>query len=111
MEITPGVIALIVALIGPVATYLVAAKQLSGKIKNSDASELWSESRAIREWSSDRIRELNQHVDELEKRLDTVEQSNRDLMEENRNLVSLLQKEKETVAQLKQEAKTHREDL
>ena len=86
----PAVIALVVAFVGPVGAYLVAVRQLSGKIKTSDASELWEESRSIREWSTARNKELNEHIKELEARLDALEKTNRELMEENRQLKAQL---------------------
>lgn len=100
-EIDVSLVAVVIALVGPLGAYLVSARQLSGKIKNSEASELWAESRSIREWSSERIKECHEHIVELEQRLDELE-------EENRNLVSLLQKEKAEVARLREEAKQHR---
>jgi len=86
MEASPALIALVIACIGPVGAYLVAVRQLSGKIKNSDASELWEESRSIREWATARNKELNEHIDQLEARVAELERSNRELMEENRLL-------------------------
>ncbi len=67
-------------------TYLIAARNLSGKIKNSEASELWAESRSIREWSTARVKELNDHIDELESRIDKLEEDNRKLQREKEEL-------------------------
>lgn len=97
----PAVIAILVALIGPIATYLVAVRQLSGKIKTSDASELWEESRSIREWSTGRIKDLTEQIRRLEARLDEVEMLNHALMEENIHLKELLEKERDISARLK----------
>lgn len=99
-----ALIAAIVALGGPVVAYLIAAKQLSGRIKNSDATELWAESRSIREWSSGRIKELTEHIERLEIRLDELEITNRAMAAENAHLKLLLEKEQATVARLKLEA-------
>jgi regulator of replication initiation timing len=93
----PAIIAIVVALIGPFATYLVAVRQLSGKIKNSDAEQLWEESRSIREWSTNRNKELVEQIELLKLRLDELEQSNRALVAENEHL-------RQTVARLKTEA-------
>ena len=79
MDVSPALIALIVALVGPVGAYLVAVRQLSGKIKNSDASELWEESRSIREWSTARNKELTEQIERLETRVDELEEENRQL--------------------------------
>jgi hypothetical protein len=80
--VDPGYVAVAVALLGPLGAYLVAARQMSGKIKNSEASELWAESRSIRDWSSARIKECHEHIDELEKRIDELEEENRKLRDE-----------------------------
>lgn len=77
--IDPAFIALLIALVGPAGAYLVAVRQLSGKIKNSDASELWEESRSIREWSTARNKELSDHIEKLETRVDELEEENRKL--------------------------------
>lgn len=95
----------------PLLTYLVAARRLSGKIKNSEATELWAESRSIREWSTNQVKELNDHVDELEKRLVEVEHKNGELLEENKRLLRekhhlelLLEQEREFNSRLRWEA-------
>lgn len=85
--IDPALGAMVVAVVTALATYLVAARGLSGKIKNSDAEELWAESRSIREWSTKRVQELNQHVDNLERRLNDLERKNDELAAENRKLM------------------------
>lgn len=125
MRIDPALIAIVVALIGPLLTYLVAARKLSGRIKDSDATELWAESRSIREWSTARVKELDDHIDKLEERLLKVETANIALAEENRGLLreiydlrtkihelqgqnstltNLLEREQAQVAQLQWEA-------
>lgn len=87
MGLTISVIGIIVALLSPVVTYLIAARKLSGRIKNSDATELWAESRSIREWSTERNKELSDLVEQLEQRLGEVERVNSSLAEENRRLL------------------------
>jgi hypothetical protein len=77
--VDPGLLAVFAAILGPAGAYLVAVRQLSGKIKNSEASELWEESRSIREWSTARVKELNEHIRELEARVDELEAENRQL--------------------------------
>lgn len=81
--IDPGIAAVLVALLAPLATYLVAVRQLSGRIKNSDASELWEESRSIRDWSAARIKELLEHIERLEVRVEELEATNHTLEREN----------------------------
>jgi predicted RNase H-like nuclease (RuvC/YqgF family) len=67
--IDPGTTgAFMAALVGAAASYIVAARRFSGKIETTEAKELWTESRAIRKWSQERIEALNGIVDRLEKR-------------------------------------------
>lgn len=86
MKIDPTLGVIIVAFIAPLATYLVAVRKLSGKIKDSEATELWQESRSIREWSMQQVSKLEEHVNRLESRLTEVEKANTVLAEENRQL-------------------------
>lgn len=99
----PAMGGIIIAAISALVTYLVAARNLSGKIKNSDASQLWAESRSIREWSALRMKELNEHVDALEKRLADLEAKNEELAAENRRLVRQLYEERELMHELQQQ--------
>lgn len=79
-------IAVFAAAIGPIGAYLVAARRLSGKIANSDAEQLWAESKSIRDWSKDRlescedeIRELREALGKISSRLAVVEAENENL--------------------------------
>jgi predicted RNase H-like nuclease (RuvC/YqgF family) len=90
--VTPTVIATVAAVVGPLAAYLVAARRFSGKISNSDATDLWKESSAIREWSSTQIAKLTEHVERLEARVVLLEGSNEGLSRENRTLLRENQK-------------------
>ncbi len=60
--------AILAALIGAGASYVVAARRFSGKIETTEAKELWAESRAIRKWSQERIETLNLTISRLETR-------------------------------------------
>ena len=60
------IVVAIVALGGPFLAYLVAARKTSGRIRSSDASELWEESSAIRRECAERVRILEARVKELE---------------------------------------------
>lgn len=82
----PGLAAVLIALLAPLATYLVAVRQLSGRIKDSDATQLWEESRSIRDWSAARITELLEQIHQLEHRVDELETTNRTLAQENARL-------------------------
>jgi regulator of replication initiation timing len=103
----PAWILLIAVIIGPLLTYLVAARKLSGRIKDSDATELWAESRSIREWSTERVRELTKHIDELDVRLATLETKNGELLAENKKLLQ----EKAHLEQLLEQERAFNERL
>lgn len=83
----PSWVLILGILVGPLLTYLVAARKLSGRIKDSEASSLWEESRSIREWSTERVRELTKHIDELETRMVSLETKNGELLAENKQLI------------------------
>jgi regulator of replication initiation timing len=87
---------LAVAIVGPLLTYIVAARRLSGRIKNSEASDLWAESRSIREWSTGQVKELTAQIDDLEERFRKLEASHSELAIENKGL----RKEKEHLERL-----------
>lgn len=59
-------------LAGPLVAYLAAARRFSGKIASSDASELWAESKSIRE-------HLHEEIAALKRRVAGLEQDNRNL--------------------------------
>jgi FtsZ-binding cell division protein ZapB len=86
-----GIIA--VAIIGPVGAYLLAARKMSGKIATSEAADLWAESKAIRDWSMERIGACDKEISELRAslrevlaRLHVVEEKNKVLEAENERL-------------------------
>lgn len=84
--VVPAVFALIAAVFAPLGAYLIAKRQFSGRIETSDAKELWAESRAIREWSQQRIDTLNDVVARLEERERLLEGRVRLLETENDEL-------------------------
>lgn len=87
MSIDPTVTsAVAAALIGALASYIVAARRFSGKIETTEAKELWAESRAIRKWSQERIESLNDLVGRLEKRNSELEARVEHLETENEQL-------------------------
>jgi chromosome segregation ATPase len=101
--IDPTIGLIVAALIGGLGTYLVAARRFSGKIGSSDASELWKESRSIREWSQERIEELTSTVKGLERRVSHVEAQNADLGEANSGLVQQIRDLSDTITELRAE--------
>lgn len=54
------------ALGGPFLAYLLAVRKTSGRIRASDASELWEEAGNIRRECAERVRALEDRVSELE---------------------------------------------
>lgn len=103
----PIVGAVLAAIVAGLASYLAAARKLSGKINTSDAAELWTESRSIREWSAERISALSTQVSELEHRIEVVEGYNLALVNEKQQLLQQIQEHmaalaasRETVATL-----------
>lgn len=86
-QIDPVVGTIVGALAAALVTYLVAARNLSGKIKNSDAAQLWAESSDIRKWSTERVKELSDDLDALKDRMSELEKQNGELASENRKLV------------------------
>jgi ubiquinone biosynthesis protein UbiJ len=89
----PLVGVVIAAVVAPVGAYLAAARKMSGKIQTSEATQLWEESRAIREWSAERlktcddeIQALRSTVRDLLARVDALEKRNVELERENAQL-------------------------
>lgn len=76
ITITPSTIAIVVGLTAPLVSYLVAARRFSGKIETTEARDLWAESKAIRDWSQQRIDTLNGVVERLEARVELLEEEN-----------------------------------
>lgn len=84
---TISLILAIGALIGaPVAAYLGVARRASGKIATSEASELWAESKAIRDWAQNRAEQLVEQIQKCEARIEELERNNDTLHRENEKL-------------------------
>lgn len=104
--IDPGLSVIFVAFIGPLLTYIVAARKLSGRIRDSDATELWAESRSIREWSAERVKELADHSEQVEARLGEMESANSTLLTENRKLIREVFGLHETIRELREQMRS-----
>jgi ABC-type enterochelin transport system ATPase subunit len=87
---------ILVAIIGPTGAYLVTARKMSGKIVNSDAEQLWAESKAIRDWSGARIAASDKEISELRDALRDVLKRHTLVEDENAQL-------KQEIAELKRE--------
>lgn len=79
-------IALTAAVIGPLATFYMATRQLSGRINTSEAASLWQESASIREDYRQRIAEAEKRQAHLEERVAKLETANNTLQAENLEL-------------------------
>lgn len=97
---TPTLVAIIAAVAAPLGAYLVAARRFSGRIENSDATDLWEESRAIRTWSKEQIDALSERVRRLEESNAGLAEENRDLRGQVRNLTSKLERANARIAEL-----------
>jgi cell division protein FtsB len=89
-------VALAVATVGPLLTYLVASRKLSGKIGTSDAADLWSESRSIRDDYRDRLDQSNRRQAACEERIAKLESDKNALVGENmmlRGRIDVLEQE------------------
>lgn len=82
------------AAIGALGAFWAAARQFSGKIETSSASDLWEESRSIREELRERVKDLHLEVGKLEGRVAQLEGR-------NATLVDTIQQQREEIAELK----------
>ena len=76
MELLLSLIPIIIAAAAPLAAYLLAARRMSGKIATSDASELWAESRSMRDEYRTQLSASSERVKLLEQRIDKLEDTN-----------------------------------
>lgn len=102
--IDPAVtVSVVAAALGPIGAYLVAARRLSGKIANSDAEQLWEESRAIREWSQSRLQTQEDEIVELRKTVGDLSRRIGDLESEKLELLDQLQRSRRIIARFNDE--------
>jgi septal ring factor EnvC (AmiA/AmiB activator) len=90
------------ALVAPVGAYFLAAHKMSGKINTSEAQQLWEESRAIRDWSSQEIQSLRAALSEAMSRISHLEEQNRELTEQNASLSKSLSEAHNHIATLEE---------
>jgi len=82
----PIILAVAAAILGPLVVFIEASRRLSGKITTSDASDLWEESRATREFLRVELDKSSGRITVLEERVGHLEKCNADLERENRKL-------------------------
>jgi predicted nucleic acid-binding Zn-ribbon protein len=104
-------VAILVATVGPLLTYLVASRKLSGKIGTSEASDLWAESGKIRDDYRARIDTANVRQAELESRVARLEGENNTLVRENISLHSRIDTLERENAELKKQIADLLEEL
>lgn len=95
---------ILVAIIGPTSAYLVAAHKMSGKIATTEATDLWAESRAIREWSADRLDACDKEISELRVALSAALSRVTVLEDENAKLLSRIRGLEREAHALREEA-------
>jgi len=66
---TSAFIAVLTIIFAPLLSFLIARRQFSGKVASSEASELWAESKAIREYAVLRAEACEKENDRLEAEL------------------------------------------
>jgi hypothetical protein len=66
MDAWAQIVVAVLALGGPLLAYLMAVRKTSGRIRSSDATELWEEARAIRAECAERVRLLETRNLELQ---------------------------------------------
>lgn len=77
--IIPALVTVTVAALGALGAYIAAAKKLSGKINTSEASQLWEESRSIRDDYRDQLKVANDTIKDLRDRIKLLEEQIRSL--------------------------------
>lgn len=82
----PWLVAVVIAVLAPLFTYLGIARRTSGRIATTEASKLWEEAGSLRTVYRDEITRLRQSIEEIEARLDAVEIENANLRAKNSDL-------------------------
>ena len=104
---SPIILAVAAALLGPLGAYIVAARRMSGKIATSDASDLWKESAAIRtslqlrnEQLQGVITKYQARLDAAEARITQLEELHMNMYLENGNLKRMVENHEATITSL-----------
>jgi chromosome segregation ATPase len=108
-----AILGLVAALAAPFVTYVVTARRFSGKIATSDATDLWAESKAIREWSQERMAQMSQDLDRERQRVTQLEARIKGLEEREDGLNQVISDQKAEIENLSTEVrkKQHQIDL
>lgn len=68
------IVPILVAAVAALGAYVAAARKLSGKINTSEASQLWEESRAIRDDYREQLKVANGVIQDLRDRIKRLEE-------------------------------------
>lgn len=88
-------------LVTALVTWLVNARKLSGDITTSDAEQLWTESRSVRDLIREQLLEASKRIVELEARVALCEREHNGLARENLDLRRQLLEQERRNAELK----------
>lgn len=93
-------IAVAAALLSPIFAFLIIKTKSSGRINTTEASDLWKESKSIREELRDEIMELQREINQLRIENQTMEAEINGLKMENlvlKNEIRILMLENESL--------------
>jgi DNA repair ATPase RecN len=95
------------ALLAPLLSYLGVVRKLSGKVKTTDASQLWQAAKEMREELAARnealnrkVDQCNQRIDRLETNADRLDEINDELRSKNKALEDLVRAHEATITHL-----------
>jgi hypothetical protein len=90
--VNPYYVAAFVAVLGPLITYFIAVRNLSGRIDTSSATDLWTESRSLREEYRMQISTLQQRLVQLELRAVALQKHIEECDKHNEELLKKMEK-------------------
>ncbi len=104
-------VAISAAIVAPLLTYVIAARRMSGKIQTSEASDLWAESRALRDDYKSQVGMLQTQVKDLISRVRELEENKTTLEKANLQLARRVDDLENELASVKKENQALRADI
>ncbi len=104
-------VAISAAIVAPLLTYVIAARRMSGKIQTSEASDLWAESRALRDDYKSQVGMLQTQVKDLISRVRELEENKTMLEKANLQLARRVDDLENELASVKKENQALRADI
>jgi len=101
-----GLSGLVSAAIAALVTFVVAARRMSGKIKTSDASDLWAVAKDMRAELTSRLGVSDGRLRDLETRMATLERENIALLRENTDLKQKIETQQTLIEALREKIDT-----